>query len=179
MLPSASRSRKRSKRTRYNPRGNLAFSLTMRLPKRFSSLVPLYLILTLSLSFPRKPPQTKTPFSSQYSSTSDLTTVPLTLWTVFYPSAPFRIIARETTWTATTKDDVRVSLYSFFSPHGFDDYDDASERRRRVERFVRSGWAGGGNGPGVSNRSDHFLLSVALRPHSFLSLVLKWYIRKK
>jgi hypothetical protein len=41
-------------------------------------------------------------------------------------------------------------------------------------------WMGrGGNGPGVSNRSDHFLLSVALRPHSFLSLVLKWYIRKK
>lgn len=46
---------------------------------RLFSLVPLSFNLTLSLSFPRKPPQMKTPFSSHYSSTSDLMTTPLTL----------------------------------------------------------------------------------------------------
>jgi hypothetical protein len=122
---------------------------------RLFSLVPLPLNLTLSLSFLKK----HLKFSSHYSSTSDLTTTMLSVDRIsLFCAFPYHRSRKHK--TATTQDDIQVSLYSFFSPYGIDDYDDASESVGRwndsygLERQV---W----KLPGVSNRSDHFLLSTS------------------
>lgn len=147
MLPSASRSRKRSKRTQYNTVGNLAFSLSLRLSKPPLSSGPFFQSHSLDI-FPSKTTSNKTPFPSYYSSISDLTITPLALCTVFYPSAPFHIIARETTRLPPPK-----MMFGFRStPFTLRTDSTIMMMRRRAlgDGTIRTVWMGRGeNGRGV------------------------------